>query len=114
MEQDKQTGPRTLRRITRIAPLQAGKMLGAVHACMGLLFLPLFLVLPAAALFAPQNTHTQAATGATAAAVSTMMFGFGIIMPIIYGVMGFVFGVVMAAAYNLFARWLGGFEVEVE
>ncbi len=43
-----------------------------------------------------------------------MMFGFGIFMPIIYGVMGFVGGIVAAALYNLFARWIGGIEVEVE
>src|SRR2546423_9448585 len=30
------------RRIKRIAPLQAGKMLGALYACMGLIFLPFF------------------------------------------------------------------------
>jgi hypothetical protein len=30
------------RRIKRIAPLQAGKMLGVLYACMGLIFLPFF------------------------------------------------------------------------
>ena len=35
-------------------------------------------------------------------------------MPIIYGVMGLIFGVIGAALYNLVARWIGGFEVEVE
>ena len=43
-----------------------------------------------------------------------MMFGFGIFMPIVYGVMGFIFGILMAAIYNLIARWIGGIEVEVE
>jgi hypothetical protein len=29
-------------------------------------------------------------------------------------VLGFVFGVIGSALYNLVARWIGGFEVDVE
>ena len=43
-----------------------------------------------------------------------MMFGFGIFMPVFYGIFGFVFGIISAAIYNLIARWIGGVEVEVE
>jgi hypothetical protein len=42
------------------------------------------------------------------------MFGMGLFMPVIYGVMGFIFGVIGAAIYNLVAGWIGGIEVEVE
>ncbi len=101
------------RRIKRIAPLQAGKMLGALYACMGLLLLPFFAlagVLGAFAQHAPQAQNTAPAP----ALFAGMMFGFGIFMPILYGVMGFVFGIIMAAIYNLFARWIGGIEVDVE
>ena len=42
------------------------------------------------------------------------MFGMGILMPVIYGVMGFIIGVIGAAVYNLVARWIGGIELEVE
>ena len=42
------------------------------------------------------------------------MFGMGILMPVIYGVMGFIGGVIGAAVYNLDARWIGGIELEVE
>jgi hypothetical protein len=42
------------------------------------------------------------------------MIGFGIMMPVVYGVIGFVFGVIGAAIYNLIASWIGGIEVEVE
>ena len=45
---------------------------------------------------------------------AAMMFGFGIFMPVFYGVFGFIFGVISAAIYNLIARWIGGIEVEVE
>ena len=42
------------------------------------------------------------------------MFGMGILMPVIYGVMGFILGVIGAAVYNFVARWIGGIELEVE
>jgi hypothetical protein len=37
-----------------------------------------------------------------------------LILPIIYFVLGFVFGIIGSAIYNLFAKWVGGFEVELE
>ena len=37
-----------------------------------------------------------------------------LLMPIIMGVFGFVFFVVFAAVYNILAKKLGGFEVEVK
>jgi hypothetical protein len=100
------------RRIKRIAPLQAGKMLGALYACMGLIFLPFFAFAAAAGAFA---SSSQESAGAPPPALfAGMMFGFGIFMPIIYGMMGFVGGIIAAALYNLFAAWIGGIEVEVE
>jgi len=33
-----------IRRIKRVAPLQAGKMLGLLYACMGLIFIPFFML----------------------------------------------------------------------
>lgn len=35
-------------------------------------------------------------------------------MPLIMGIMGFVFFAIFAALYNLLAMWLGGFEVEIK
>lgn len=32
----------------------------------------------------------------------------------LYGVMGFVFGAIGALIYNLVAKWVGGFELELE
>jgi hypothetical protein len=102
------------RRIKRITPLQAGKMLGVLYACMGLIFLPFFALAGVAGAFAQHAQQAQNIPGPPAALMTVMMFGFGIFMPIIYGVMGFVFGIIMAAIYNLIARWIGGIEVEVE
>lgn len=45
-----------------------------------------------------------------------LLFGVGsvIFLPIFYGVLGFVFGLLTALLYNLVARFVGGIEVEVE
>jgi hypothetical protein len=102
------------RRIKRIAPLQAGKMMGVLHACMGLIFLPIFMLAAAAGALAQHAQGPQNAAAAPVAVATGIMFGMGLLMPVIYGVMGFVFGIIFAAIYNLIARWIGGIEVEVE
>jgi Transmembrane domain of unknown function (DUF3566) len=102
------------RRIKRIAPLQAGKMLGMLYACMGLIFLPFVALAALAGAFAQQTQHAQTGAAAPAAIATGLMIGFGILMPVFYGVMGFIFGVIGAAIYNLIAGWIGGIEVEVE
>lgn len=100
------------RRIKRIAPLQLGKMMGVLYACIGLIFLPIFMLAGMGGAFA-QHAQGQSASAAPAA-VAGIMFGMGLFMPVIYGVMGFIFGIIGAAIYNLIARWIGGIEVEVE
>ncbi len=102
------------RTIKRIAPLQTGKMLGVLYACLGLIFLPIFMLAGAAGAFAQHAQGTEGSSTAPAAAVAGMMFGMGVLMPVIYGVMGFIIGVIGAAIYNLVARWIGGIELEVE
>lgn len=37
-----------------------------------------------------------------------------IVLPIIYGVLGFIFGVIGAAIYNLVAKWVGGIKIELK
>jgi len=91
--------------LKRIAPLQAGIVLGCLYATMGLIFVP-FLILAsmAAANLPPAQRGIFAFVGV----------GMAIGAPILYGVMGFVGGVIGAALYNLFAKLVGGIEVEVE
>jgi hypothetical protein len=86
-------------------------MLAVVYGCMGLIFLPLFALAAVLGAFAQ---HAQSDQTAPAALVGGIMLGMGIFMPIVYGVMGFVFGVIGAALYNLVARQIGGLEFEVE
>ena len=35
-------------------------------------------------------------------------------LPIVYGVMGFIMGAIMALVYNIFSGMVGGIEMEVE
>jgi hypothetical protein len=102
------------RRIKRVAPLQAGKMMGVLYGCMGLIFLPFIMLAAAAGVFAQHAQGTSSGAAAPAAAMAVIMFGMGLFLPVFYGVMGFVFGVIGAALYNLIAGWIGGIEVEVE
>jgi len=37
-----------------------------------------------------------------------------LLMPVIMGIVGFVFFVIFAAIYNLLAKWLGGVEFEIK
>jgi|HubBroStandDraft_1064217.scaffolds.fasta_scaffold86509_3 transmembrane protein DUF3566 len=93
------------RRIKSIAPLQLGKMMALCYGIMGLLFCPIFLLM---SLFAQHMPNQQR--------VGMMAFGtgFALFMPVLYAVMGFIFGVIGAFIYNVIAKWVGGVEVEVE
>ncbi len=93
------------RRIKSIAPLQLGKMLAILYGIMGLLVVPLFLIMPMIGSQLPAQQR---------AGMMVFGVGFALCMPIIYAVMGFVFGALGAVIYNLIAKWIGGIEVEVE
>ena len=85
------------KQIVRISVLQSSKILTALYVLMGFIY--------------------------TLIAIPMIIFGnnqiriIGVIylfMPIVLGIFGFVFFVVFAAIYNLLAKWLGGFEVEIK
>ncbi len=90
------------KQLTRIAPLKAGIVLGTVYAFLSLLFVPIFLIVGLLV-----GSHGNSA--------APFMFGtgFAVLMPLIYGAMGFICGLLAAAVYNLVARWNGGLEFEV-
>jgi hypothetical protein len=79
--------------------------MGLIYGCLGLIFIPFFLLMGLAGTFAGQEKIPFAG-----------MFGvaFSILAPVLYGVMGFVFGAIGALLYNLFAKWVGGFELQLE
>jgi hypothetical protein len=85
-----------LYRIKRVSVAQLVKMLTALYACLGVIFLPVFLI---ASLADPELRGL----GAT----------FALFFPLLYAVIGALSGAVGAALYNWIAKGLGGVEVEL-
>ncbi|MEM9293263.1 MAG: hypothetical protein AAGD01_16390 [Acidobacteriota bacterium] len=94
--------------IRRIGVLSCGKILGAVYGVMGLLFGALLSVI---SLISTGATMTQGED-----AVAGILFGLGavIFLPIFYGIIGFIGGMIMSLIYNLLANIVGGLEVEFD
>jgi sulfite exporter TauE/SafE len=92
------------KRLTRIAPLKAGIVLGVLYALLACIMVP-FMMLAGAGMAA-------AARSSGASIPMGFLFGVGsLFLPVIYGVMGFIIGVISAAVYNLVAKWTGGMEI---
>jgi hypothetical protein len=91
------------KRLTRVAPLQLGKVLAVLYGFFSLLVVP-FVVL--ASLLGAKAGHHNPAFPANIILV--------VLIPILYAVLGFVGGVIAAAIYNLVASWTGGIEFSFE
>jgi hypothetical protein len=88
-----------------VGVLSVAKIMGLIHACLGLIFAPFFLLLGLLGSLAGQ--HRSPFAGA---------FGifFALLMPVFYGVAGFIAGAIAALLYNLFSNLVGGFELQME
>jgi hypothetical protein len=91
--------------IKSVGVLSVAKIMGLVYGCLGLIFIPFFL------LMGLVGTMAGVKEGAISGAIGIV---FAIFMPVLYGIMGFVMGAIGALLYNLFAKWIGGIEVQVE
>lgn len=89
-------------------------MMGTLYGCIGLICLPILMLVAMGSGAFTQHAQGQSGSPAPAAPIAGMMFVMGLSLPVLYGMMGFVFGIIGAAIYNLIARWMGGIEVEVE
>jgi len=95
-------------RITRIAPLQAGKLMAAymfLFASVGVLIVVCFLFF--ASLLPSLVVNEQP---------STILFRPPLLiglLPALYGLIGFVIGIVGSLIYNLVSKYLGGLELEL-
>ena len=85
------------KQLIRISILQSSKIMTALYVLMGFIY--------------------------TLIGIPMIIFGnnqirligiFYTLGPVIAGVFGFIFFVIFAAIYNLLAKWLGGFEVEIK
>lgn len=89
------------KRLKRFAPLQLGIVMAVTYAMLALVLVPFFMI---GGMLAPN-----------ASGMPMLFLGIGaLILPVVYGAMGFVAGVIGAFVYNLAAKWTGGIEVTVE
>jgi len=91
--------------IKSVGVLSVAKILGLMYACLGLIVAPLFLMIGVLASAAGQRNNPLA---------GIFTVGVALLLPVFYGVMGFIAGLIGALFYNLLARWVGGFELEME
>ena len=98
--------------ITKMGVLSLGKLMGLMYAGIGLLFGVLY------ALFAIVGGGAMLAMGggSEGALGGGMMIGLGIgaviVLPIFYGLLGFIIGLLSALFFNVAAKYAGGLEIE--
>jgi hypothetical protein len=99
--------------IKRIGVISCAKVMAVLYAGIGLVIGGLY------ALFALIGGGAMMASGASEGAVGGgVMMGLGLAMvviaPIVYGLLGFLGGLLTAWLYNLAAGFAGGIEIEVQ
>jgi hypothetical protein len=96
--------------LKQIGVLSLARILGAIYAVIGLIVGVFFSLASAlGGLAASLAANTEEAAGALIA----ILFGVGaiIFVPLMYGLMGFLVGALMALFYNLLAGVFGGIEM---
>jgi hypothetical protein len=89
--------------IKRINPISAGRIFGIIYAVFGF-FLGIIVALNEYTKWYPINDESIKLLGPFSI----------IVLPIIYGVAGFVAGIFSSWLYNLAAKHFGGIELEIE
>jgi len=92
-------------KIKEIGPLSCAKIFGVLYGLMGLIFgaiMSLFSLVSSIALLDMPRMFG-------------VLFGIGaiIFLPLLYGVLGFISGLIMAYLYNIIASWVGGLEIKI-
>jgi hypothetical protein len=98
-----------LQTINSIGVLSLAKMMAILYAFLGLLVGGIF------SLFAILGAAIGGASGQDGSGIVGVLFGIGavIILPVFYGCIGFIAGLVTAPIYNLAAKVVGGLEVDL-
>lgn len=93
--------------IRRVEPLAAAKVMGLVYAAVGII---VGIIFAAASLLGGLASARPAGVGFGA--------GFGvaaiIVLPIVYGCIGFIMTAIAAAVYNWAAGIAGGIQIQTE
>ncbi len=96
--------------VKKVGPISLAKLQGVGGVILGLIMGILFTVVGGVA--------SQFAEKATGSSASLGIAGFGaasiIIFPIMYGIIGFVSGLVSGWIYNVVAGWVGGIQIELQ
>jgi hypothetical protein len=88
-----------------VGVLSCAKIMGAIYGCLGLIVVPIFLLAGLASLMVGKSSDSMSGFA---------MFVLALLLPIFYGALGFVMGAFTAWFYNLFARWLGGIQMDLK
>jgi len=91
--------------VKSVGVLSCAKIMGAIYAALGLLFLPFFLIAGVASMASGEKESAFAAIGFVTLAI---------LAPVFYGILGLVAGALGAWLYNVFAGWLGGVQIELQ
>ncbi len=94
--------------VRRIGPLSFAKISGALYALMGFLFGALISLLSiVGAGFMPKDASVG---------LGGVLFGSAaiVVLPLCYGLVGFIMSLIGAALYNLVASWVGGIELDLQ
>jgi len=97
--------------IREVGVVSVGKMMGVTYACMGLIIGAILALVSVLGGFAG-----LANDGGAAAGFAAMFVGAGavFVLPIFYGVLGALMGMLSAFIYNVAARVVGGIEITIE
>ena len=95
-----------MKTIAKIEAKSLGKTMGAIYGAMGLIFGGIIALITALG-----STFTAEGGGNL-----SILFGVGaiIILPIMYGLLGYLFGLLAAWLYNLSVRFTGGIKLDIQ
>src|SRR5215469_10818403 len=95
----------TMTKVRSIGVFSAAKINGLLYGILGLLLAPFVLLGPFFSMLGGDGAKRGGFGGAIFVAV---------LLPIFYGVIGFLFGAVLAFIYNAISHAIGGLEIELE
>jgi hypothetical protein len=96
--------------IKRVGPLSVAKIAAVLYAGIGLLVGAVFALIGMAGLASRMGSDNPGS------AFLGPLFGVGaiVILPVCYGIGGFIIALIMAAIFNLAAGITGGIEIDVQ
>jgi len=101
--------------IKNVGVLSVAKVQGLVMAGIGLIFgiiYGLIFILFGAAMMAANGSGRGGVIGAGGSVLAGLIFM--VVIPIFYGILGFVIGAITGLVYNVASKYVGGIELEME